>query len=213
MLSTDRVVWSANSNSAVTPNGNGLASITSARPSSDAFRWLIRGRKSKNPSLPPSGAGSPSKTLDFVDSKLPLFGDRPPFKCLADWWWGGDPDNGDHSLYDKDGLTIARLVLEGGQYRLRSPIVRPRQSWPELELAKRGAEWSALAALPLDPKFAARIKRENETPHPMGPPLNTSWPLAEGSARDWKPSPTATGCPDIPRFLDLTLCPDCREAA
>jgi hypothetical protein len=87
------------------------------------------------------------------------------------WWWGGDGDR-DHSLYDRDGLTIARVVLEGdGRYHLQKPIAIPRQAWAHLEEAKRGAESFALMAMPLeavDPKLAARIKRNNETPHPMG---------------------------------------------
>jgi len=44
-----------------------------------------------------------------------------------------------------------------------------------LERAKRRAESFGLTAKPLetvDPKLAARIKRENSTPHPVGSPLN-----------------------------------------
>jgi hypothetical protein len=103
--------------------------------------------------------------------KIGLVSDRPAAHCLRGWWWGGDGDR-DHSLYDRDGLTIARVVLEGdGRYRLRTPIAIPRQTWAHLEEAKRGAESFALMAMPLeavDPKLAARIKRNNETPHPMG---------------------------------------------
>jgi hypothetical protein len=100
-------------------------------------------------------------------------GDRPPFRCLADWCWGGDPGAGDHSLYDADGLTLARIVLErDGRYHLRSPRTCPRMSWDDLDPAKRRAESLALASLPLDPKLAARVKRDNETPHPMGLPPN-----------------------------------------
>jgi hypothetical protein len=112
--------------------------------------------------------------------------DRPPFRCLAHWWWGGDPENGDHSLYDKDGLTIARFVLEvDGRYHLRTPVAHPHMSWTDLDEAKRRAESLALMAIPLavvDPKLAARVKRDNETPHPMGPPLNRQWPVSAGDA-------------------------------
>jgi hypothetical protein len=101
--------------------------------------------------------------------------DRPTAYGLRSWRWGGD-GNRDHSLYDRDGLTIARVVLEGdGRYHLRTPIAIPRQAWARLEGAKRGAESLALTAMPLeavDPKLAARIKRDNATPHPMGPALN-----------------------------------------
>ena len=97
--------------------------------------------------------------------------DRPPFNCLRGLWWSDQVD-GDLSLYDKGGQTIARVVLEGdGRYHLQKPIAIPRQAWAHLEEAKRGAESFALMAMPLeavDPKLAARIKRGNETPHPMG---------------------------------------------
>jgi hypothetical protein len=63
-------------------------------------------------------------------------------------------------------------VLAGGRYHLRSPLIRPRLSWPDLEQARRGAELFALYSLPLDANLAARIKRDNETAHAMGPPLN-----------------------------------------
>jgi hypothetical protein len=103
--------------------------------------------------------------------KSDVRGDRPAAHCLRGWWWGGDSDR-DHSLYDRDGLTIARVVLEGdGRYRLRTPFAIPRRTWAHLEEAKRSAESFALMAIPLaavGPKLAARIKRDNETPHPMG---------------------------------------------
>jgi hypothetical protein len=103
--------------------------------------------------------------------KFGLASDRPRGLSLRGWWWGV-PVEGDLSLYDRDGLTIGRLVLAAdGRYRLQSPITRPRLSWPTLVEAKRGAESFALMAMPLeavDPKLAARIKRNNETPHPMG---------------------------------------------
>jgi hypothetical protein len=111
--------------------------------------------------------------------KFGLAGHRPGHRSLRDWWWG-DPGIGDLSLYDKDGLTLTRLVLADGRYRLRSPVTWPRMSWPDLEEAKHHAESLALSAIPLasvDPKLAARIKRDNSTPHPMGPPLNRPWPV------------------------------------
>src|SRR5262249_17528819 len=53
--------------------------------------------------------------------KIGLEGDRPSHRCLRGWRWGGDGDR-DHSLYDKDGLTIARIVLQDdGRYHLRTP--------------------------------------------------------------------------------------------
>ena len=131
------------------------------------------------------------RAYDFPVQSVPLptFSDRPPAKadktgfaealqshpyvprCLREWWWGGDGDH-DHSLYDRDGLTIARIVLQDdGRYHLQKPIAIPRQAWAHLEEAKRGAESFAPMAIPLaavGPKLAARIERDNETPHPMG---------------------------------------------
>jgi hypothetical protein len=111
----------------------------------------------------------PLRNAHSTGLKFGLRGHLPAAHCLREWWWG-DPVEGDLSLYDKDGLALARLVLEGGRYHLRSPL--PRLSWPNLELARRGAESFALCSLPLDPDLAARIKRYNTTPHPLGPPLN-----------------------------------------
>jgi len=126
---------------------------------------------------------------------------QPAARCLREWWWGGDSEH-DYSLYNQDGLTLARVVLVDGRYHLRTPIAIPRQSWPELEEAKRGAESFALMAMPLegvDPKLAARVKRDNSTPHPMGPPLNRQ--PSQGATSDWKPRGTGADMPDIPEAL------------
>jgi len=140
--------------------------------------------------LPPRK--SDARSAHFTGLKSGLKGDRPPFRCLGHYCWGGDPDHGDHSLYDKDGLTVARIVLqEDGRYHLRSPVTWPRMSWPDLDEARHRAETLALAAIPLesfDPKLAARIKRDNETPHPMGPPLNRQPSRETATPSDWKPS-------------------------
>jgi hypothetical protein len=98
-----------------------------------------------------------------------LFGaSRPTYRCLREWFWDGDGAD-DHSLYDKDGLTLARIVLDGGRYRLRHPITRPPLSWPgdDLDLAKHRAESIALNSLPLDPATAVRVAKENSKPHPL----------------------------------------------
>jgi hypothetical protein len=111
---------------------------------------------------------------------------------------GGDRD---HSLYDRDGLTIARVVPEGdGRYRLRTPIAIPRRAWAHLEEAKRRAESFALMAA-ADPKLAARIKHDNETPHPMGPPLNRPLLTGDATPSDWRPIGNGAGVLDIPDFL------------
>jgi hypothetical protein len=98
---------------------------------------------------------------------------RDTLRCLRDWWWG--VTDGDCSLYDAEGLTKARIVLKDGRWHLRSPVTTPSQSWDSQEAAEHGAESYALMAIPLaeiDPKLAARIAKDNSTPHPMGPPLN-----------------------------------------
>jgi hypothetical protein len=90
--------------------------------------------------------------------KFGLRGHPSPLYCLREWWWGGDGEH-DHSLYDRDGLTIARIVLVDGRYHLRTPIVIPRQSWPGLDAAKRGAEAVALWALPNRKRDIEIVKR------------------------------------------------------
>jgi hypothetical protein len=128
----------------------------------------------------------------------------PPARCLRGWWWG-DPGIGDLSLYDRDGLTIARGALQDdGRYHLRTPVALPRQTWAHLEEAKRGAESLALMAVPLaagGPKLAARIERDNETPHPMGPPLNRPPLTSDAISSDWRPTGNGGGVPNIPDFL------------
>jgi hypothetical protein len=175
-----------------------------------AYSWPEKQKTGNHP----SDAITASKTPDFVDSERPLSGDRPSFKCLAHWWWGGDPDSGDHSLYDKEGLTLARLVRgPDGFYHLRSPLTWPRMSWGELEQAKHHAESLALASLPLDRKLAARIKRDNETPHPMGP-LNRSWPVNAGHGVFRIAESKTPGDPGpIPEFLRRAPAVPLRAAA
>src|SRR5262249_19513986 len=110
---------------------------------------------------------------------------RPPNRCAAEarkwpekYGFGARPVRPPpfRTTNVRMGLTIGRVVLEGdGRYHLRTPIAIPRRTWAHVEEAKRRAESFALMAIPLaavDPKLAARIKRDNETPHPMGPPLN-----------------------------------------
>src|SRR5262249_2766445 len=139
-------------------------------------------------------------------TKFGIEGYPPTAHCLRDWWWGGDGDR-DHSLYDRDGLTIARVVLEGdGRYHLRSPVTWPRMSWADLGEAKHRAESFALMALPLAtarPELAARIKQDTSPPPPMGPPLPLNRPplTSDATAPDWRPSGNDAGVPDIPDFL------------
>jgi hypothetical protein len=102
--------------------------------------------------------------------EIGLEADRPAARCLRDWWWG-DAGTDDLSLYDRDGLTVVRVVLgTDGRYHLRTPVTQPHMSWADLDAAKRHAESLALAAIPLasvSPQLAARLKRGNEAPHPL----------------------------------------------
>jgi hypothetical protein len=148
----------------------------------------------------PGYCRGPLRSAHFTGLKFGISGHPPSAHCLREWWWG-DPVDGDLSLYDKDGLALARLVLEGGRYHLRSPLIRPRPSWPNLEQARRDAESLALCSLPLDPDLAARIKRYNTTPHPLGPPLNrpVAMPVVESPSiapADFEGDPL-----EIPDFL------------
>src|SRR5262245_35847756 len=156
----------------------------------------------QNVHIPTFSDESPGKA-DKTGLKSGLKGDRPTAHCLREWCWAGDGE-GDHSLYDQSGLTLARVVLEGGRYHLRAPIAIPRQSWPSLDEARRGAENFALMVTPLeavDPKVAARIKRDNETLLAMGPPLNRPIVTGEAVPSAWKPSVAGADMLDIPEVL------------
>jgi len=135
------------------------------------------------PPQPPVRCTTGSRSAHSTGLKGGDRADRPPFNCLRGWCWGADGDR-DHSLYDRDGLTVARLVLEGdGRYHLRAPLTWPRMAWSDLDEAERCAESLALCNLPLDPPRAARIKQDNSAPHPMGGPLlNRPWPVDDGSS-------------------------------
>jgi len=134
---------------------------------------------------------------------------RDGLSALREWWWGGA--DGDFSLYDQDGNTVARIIrLDDGRWQLRSPPVKgdwdwnnPKphdpQIWATQEEAEHRAESIALANLPLDPKIAARIGRENSTPHPMGRPLNR--PAASVDDRPLTGDPWSTFSLEIPDFL------------
>jgi hypothetical protein len=77
----------------------------------------------------PVGRTRSSSSCDKMGLKTGPARDRPTSHCLRGWRWGGDGDR-DHSLYDRDGLTVARVVLEGdGRYHLQKPIAIPRQAW------------------------------------------------------------------------------------
>jgi hypothetical protein len=168
---------------------------------------LENGQKStvstSDPYLPPLPRTNNVRNAHSTGLKIGIGGDRPTACGLRDWAWGGDGER-DHSLYDGEGLTIARIVLEGdGRYHLRTPIAIPRQSWRDLDAAMHGAESLALAAMPPPPKLAAHIKKIDATPHPMGPPLDRQhW---EPPSSRWTPAGADADVPDIPDFLKRTL--------
>jgi hypothetical protein len=139
-----------------------------------------------------------SRSAHSARVKFGIEGYPPSHHCLREWWWG-DPGIGDLSLYDRDGLTIARLVFEDGRYHLRSPISWPGSSWASLDEAKHQAESLALAALPLEPKVATRVAKDNATPHPMGLPVSRQRSSEIGS--DWKPIGDGATMPNIPEYL------------
>jgi hypothetical protein len=98
-----------------------------------------------------------------------LEGERPRHEALRHWSWHSDEF--EHELRDADGTLLARIESNAGRNRLTHLRTIPTLSWPDLDEAKRGTEGLALMAMPLEavaPKLAARIKRNNETPHPMG---------------------------------------------
>jgi hypothetical protein len=54
----------------------------------------------------------------------------------------------------------------------------------------------------VDPKLAARIKQDNETPHSMGSPVNRQPSRETATLSDWKPTAgNGSDIPDIPTFL------------
>jgi hypothetical protein len=144
--------------------------------------------------------GRPPRSAHSTGIKFGLEGDRPKSNALREWWWG-DPGTGDLSLYDEDGLTIARVVQGDGRYQLCSPVTWPRQTWADLESARDDADPFALVSLSLDPALAKRIVKDNSTRHPMGPPLNRSLSRQEAIHSDWQPVGDGTGMPDIPASL------------
>jgi hypothetical protein len=135
------------------------------------------------------------KMADFA-CRWRVSGSPPRHPGLRHWFWG-DSD-GDLSLYDQDGLTLARIVLVDGVYELRSPVTWPRRSWKYLESAKRGAELIALSALPPDKATAKALERAN---NPMKPPLNRPWPEETSSNFMIIESKVASDPGPLPAFL------------
>src|SRR5262249_60951199 len=99
------------------------------------------------------------------------------------------------------GRSLASCFRTTARYHLRSPVTWPRMSWPDLSEAQRHAEALALAAIPIDPKLAARTQRDNETPHPTRLPLNLRLSRETATPSDWKPTGDGADTLDMPDFL------------
>jgi hypothetical protein len=126
-----------------------------------------------------------------------LEGERPRHRALRLWSWHSDEL--EHELRDADGTLLARIESNAGRHRLTRPRTTPILSWPDLDEARHHAEALALATIPSD--LSARIKRDNETVHPMGPPLNRQLSRETAIASDWRPTGDGADMPDIPDFL------------
>src|SRR5262249_27448353 len=116
-------------------------------------------------------------------------GERPHHRALRHWSWHSDEL--EHELRDAAGTLLARLESNAGRHRLTCPRTTPILSWADLGEAKSRAESFALMTIPsaaVDPKLAARIERDNETPHPMGPPLNRPPLTSDAPSSDWRPT-------------------------
>jgi hypothetical protein len=101
-----------------------------------------------------------TKTADF-DFRWGIYGSPPEWCGLGHWWWGDPLKGTDLSLYDGEGLTVARIVRVEGAYELRAPITWPRRKWTDLRAAKRGAESIALAGLSPVPEIRRALDRMN----------------------------------------------------
>jgi len=112
---------------------------------------------------PTGRVGTPLESADFIDSKPPFAGERPPFKCLSLWGWvrleGGDDDL---ELFNAEGKRVAAVRQDGDQYWAARPRAIPEPPLESLEQAKRRAERYALAALPLP-----RPVEQPKGPHPL----------------------------------------------
>jgi hypothetical protein len=126
---------------------------------------------------------------------------RPSFRCLRGWSWTPEIDL-ELELHDGDGKLLARIEHNRGRYRLTHPPTVPILSWPDddLEIVKHSGESIALNALSLDTATAARIRKENATPNPMGPPLNRQLSRETAIPSDWKPAGNGD-VPELPAFL------------
>ena len=154
-------------------------------------------------------------------------GDRPSAHGLRHWSWhriavcdvSGPGEIEAHALENAEGNRVAIVrasVGQPGSYYMSFPRSIPLPPLEPLKQAKRRAESFAPMAMTLDPKLAARITRENWTPHPMGPPLNRHWPTptAETSRIAFKQSAPWSDDLDIPDCLQRQQpAADLKEAA
>jgi len=166
------------------------------RCASEARKWPEKYGFGARPLLPPVQRKNNDSYIDSTGLKIGREADRPRHRTLRSWSWHSD--DLEHELRDAAGTLLARIESNAGRHRLTHPRTWPILSWPDLAEAKHRAESVALSA---NPKLAARIKRDNETPHPMGPPLNRPPLTGDATSSDWRPTGNGAGVLNIPPFL------------
>jgi len=172
------------------------------RCAAEAQKWPQKYAFGVLPLSPPVQRGNNVRNAHFTAPGTAFTGERPSARCLRSWSWHSD--DLEHELRAADGTLLARLESNGGRHRLTHPRTTPVLSWAGLVEAKHRAESMALAALPLDPAVAARIKRDNAMPHPMGAPLSLEL-LPVVDSPPIAPAEPFEGDPlEVPQFLRRT---------
>lgn len=86
------------------------------------------------------------KSLESADKTGLETGTPPRPTSLKHWRWKPEDDL-ELELHDRAGKLLARLEHNRGRYRLTYPRTTPILSWPDIDLAKHGAESIALGNL------------------------------------------------------------------
>ena len=162
------------------------------RCAAEAQKWAEKYSFGVLPLAPPVEAANSVRNAHST-------GIKTRHRSLRGWQWV--TDDLEHELRDAAGTLLACLESNAGRHRLTYPRTRPILSCPDLVEAMHQAESMALSALPLDQQAAARIKRDNATPHPMGAPASLR-PLPVVDSPPIAPSEPFEGDPlEIPEFL------------
>ena len=172
------------------------------RCAAEAQKWPEKYAFGMLPLSPPVQRGNNVRNAHFTASETAFTGERPSARCLRSWSWHSD--DVEHELRAADGALLARLESNAGRHRLTFPRTFPILSWGNLAEAMHRAESIALSALPLEPASAARIKRDNATPHPMGAPASLQL-LPVVDSPPIAPAEPFEGDPlEMPQFLRRT---------